>query len=53
MLRMGELVNEEYNIEYASTVRLEELLSPDRDQSESSDESRINNLSGNESSGEE
>ena len=29
MLRMGEVVDEEYDIEYALTVRLEELLAPD------------------------
>ena len=29
MLRMGELVDEEYLIEYAPTVGLEELLTPD------------------------
>ena len=33
MLRMGELVDEEHDIEYAPTVRLEELLAPDTDQS--------------------
>jgi len=36
MLIIGELVDKEYNIEYAPTVRLEELLAPDPDQSETS-----------------
>ena len=45
MLRMGELVDEEYNIEYAFNMRLEELLVPDRDQSESSDKSMVDILS--------
>ena len=46
MLRMEELVDEEYNIEYAPTVRLEELLAPDPNKSESSDESMVDSPSG-------
>lgn len=53
MLRIGELVDEEYNIEYGRTMRLEELLAPDLDESESSDESMIDNLSEDDSSREE
>ena len=35
MLRIRELVDKEYNIEYASIVRLEKLLAPDLDELDS------------------
>jgi len=44
MLRIGELVNEEQDIEYAPAVRLEELLAPHSDQLGSLNESMIDNF---------
>ena len=41
MLGMRELLDEEYNIDYAPIVRLEELLAPDQDGPESSDDHMI------------
>ena len=43
MLRMRELVVEQYNIEYNPIVRLEELLALAMDKLESSDDSMIDN----------
>ena len=43
MLRMRELVDEGYNIEYAPIKRLEELLALNSGKLESQDDSMINN----------
>ena len=43
MLRMTELVDEEYNIEHSHIVRLEKLLVPDPNEPDSSDDSMIDN----------
>jgi len=40
---MRELVDKEYNIEYSSIIRLKELLAPNLDESDRSDDSMINN----------
>ena len=53
MLRMRELVHEEQDIEYAPTVRLEEPLAPNSDQSRSSDESIADNFTGSDTSDDE
>lgn len=51
MLRIEEPVDRTHNIEYAPTVILRELLAPDHDQFESSDESMADNFSGSDNSG--
>jgi len=53
MLRMEESVDEEQDIKYAPTVRLENLLVPNSDQSKSSDKSMANNFSGSDALDEE
>jgi len=53
MLRMKELVGKMPNIEYTPTPVLQELLAPIHNQSESPRESIADNVSGNDTSGEE
>ena len=50
---MRELVDEEYVIEYALIVRLEELLAPNSDELESSNDSMIDNPPNDDSLNEE
>jgi len=50
---MEELVDGTHNIEYAPTKILQELLAPNHNQTESSDESIADDFPGSDNSGEE
>ena len=53
MLRMEELVDETHNIKYAPTMILQELLAANHGQSESLDESIVDDFPGSDNSGQE
>ena len=53
ILRMEELVDGTHNIEYAPTMILQELLAPNHNQIESSDESIADDFPGGDNSGDE